>query len=111
MNQFMIVIDQLYMRKNSALIKERNDYEVLASQLQGKYEGLKDMQESNKAFTEELMRENQRNFGEQIRQVEGSLQHKMLTQSPQIINSGVVNMADIKRTNENFTTLMAGRIL
>lgn len=67
MNQFMINMDQLYMRKNSNLIAQRNELEVLASQLQGKYEALKEVHETNHLMTQNILQSNSRALANQVR--------------------------------------------
>ena len=103
----MIGLDQLYMKKHSKTLNERNELEVIAGQLQGKYEGLLSMTEHNRAFTQELLDENRRVFTDQFKHIESTL--KSVQPGGEVINTGLINMGEVKRANDNFNILMGGK--
>ena len=128
-NNFIMTLEQLYDKKNTANIEERNEFEIMARNYEGKYEATKIIQEKQREMSEALMLQSKDNYSDQLKFYEGKIDmmknnyedrlsdvrgqmkditkaEKKETHNKKYINEGLVNFAEIKRLNDNFMTMM-----
>ena len=92
----MLLLDQMYQGKHADLKDELNELRVHHSSLEGRYEAAQSLLEQMKAMRD--MAENNRNA-------------RYVDEGRGVINRDAINMAEVKRTNDNFNLLMQGRFL
>lgn len=93
----MTQLEQQYLSRQTGMREAMMKLQVKCETLEGKYEASQDLMQSLKAMQNDTVQESAK-----------ALRHVLEERGGGVINRGQINMADIRKANDNFTSLMEG---
>lgn len=93
----MTQLEQQYLSRQTGMRDQMMHLEVKCQTLEGKYEASQDLMQSLKAMQSDVVYENAKALRGVLDERGGS-----------ILNRDQINMADIRKANDNFSNLMGG---